>query len=83
MQRSGKADKRTAGSREWDRVRGAANIAGDERAAGVTGHHKEAGQSVSRQSIKQTLPIPKVTFWLSKHMEDMCWSNCELFTQLV
>ncbi len=31
--------------------------------------------------VNQTLPIPKMTFWLSKHMEDMCWSytgSCSL-----
>lgn len=51
MQRSARADKRLAASGERDRVRGAANIARDERALGGTGPDIKLGQSVSLQSV--------------------------------
>lgn len=46
-----RADKRLAASGEMDRVRGAANIARDERALGGTGPDIKLELSVSLQSI--------------------------------
>ncbi len=64
-----------SGSRAW----------GSKHCRGWEGSWSNRSSQRSRTKchppVNQTLPIPKMTFWLSKHMEDMCWSytgSCSL-----